>query len=212
MTEGVDHLVLAAPDLATGVSHVEDLLCARAIPGGRHPRWGTHNAIVSLGPGIYLEIIAPDPERIRSESVTLFGVDRIRTPQLVTWAAKARDLESRHARAKQAGFALGSILDGERERPDGSRLSWRLTDPARLIADGIVPFLIDWRNSEHPADRNPPAGRLQELRAEHPDPTTVQRILEAMGLHIRIERADRSRLIATIRTDTDELELSGSQQ
>jgi hypothetical protein len=97
MTEDVDHLVLAAPDLATGVSHVEDLLGRRAVQGGRHPRWGTHNAIVGLGRGVYLEIIAADPERVRSESVTIFGLDRVRTPQLVTWSAKARDLESQQA-------------------------------------------------------------------------------------------------------------------
>jgi hypothetical protein len=81
-----------------------------------------------------------------------------------------------------------------------------------MIAEGLVPFLIDWGNSEHPADIVPPAGRLQELRAEHPHPTTVQRVLEAMGLHMRIDRAARSRLIATIRTATGEIELSGSAQ
>jgi hypothetical protein len=209
VTESVDHLVVAAPDLATGVSHVEGLLGRRAVIGGRHPHWGTHNAIVGLGRGMYLEIIAADPERDRSDPVTIFGLDRVRTPQLVTWAAKARDLESHHARAKDAGIELGAILEGERERPDGSRLSWRLTDPAKQIAEGLVPFLIDWGNSEHPADRVPPAGRLQELRAEHPRPASLQRILEAMGLHLRIDRADRSRLIATIRTDTGEVELSG---
>jgi hypothetical protein len=210
VTEGVDHLVLGAPDLATGIRHVEGLLGRRAVLGGRHPRWGTHNAIVGLGRGVYLEIIAADPQRDRSESVTIFGLDRVRTPQLVTWAAKVRDLESHQARAKDAGIELGAILEGERERPDGSRLAWRLTDPAKVIAEGLVPFLIDWGNSEHPADSVPPAGRLQELRAEHPHPTTVQRFLEAMGLHMRIDRADRSRLIATIRTATGEVELSGS--
>lgn len=113
MTESVDHLVVAAPDLATGVSHVEGLLGRRAVIGGRHPHWGTHNAIVGLGRGMYLEIIAADPERDRSDPVTIFGLDRVRTPQLVTWAAKARDLESHHARAKDAGIELGAILEGE---------------------------------------------------------------------------------------------------
>jgi len=29
-------------------------------------------------------------------------------------------------------------------RPDGVRLAWTYTDPAALVAGGVVPFLIDW--------------------------------------------------------------------
>jgi hypothetical protein len=52
-------------------------------------------------------------------------------------------------------------------------------------------------------------GRRAVIGGRHPHPTSLQRILEAMGLHMRIDQADRSRLIASIRTDTGEVELSG---
>src|SRR5262249_11322359 len=58
----VDHLAYATPDLEKGVAEIERLLGVRATPGGQHPGRGTRNALVSLGPTSYLEIVGPDPD------------------------------------------------------------------------------------------------------------------------------------------------------
>ncbi|MEI7700760.1 MAG: VOC family protein, partial [Planctomycetia bacterium] len=42
----LDHLVVTAPDLGSGIEWVEHRLECRMQPGGRHPRMGTHNALV----------------------------------------------------------------------------------------------------------------------------------------------------------------------
>ncbi len=31
-------------------------------PGGQHPRMGTHNLLISLGPASFLEVIVNDPD------------------------------------------------------------------------------------------------------------------------------------------------------
>jgi hypothetical protein len=54
LLERVDHLVYATADLDRGVAEIELLLGIRASPGGRHPAWGTRNALVALGSMSYL--------------------------------------------------------------------------------------------------------------------------------------------------------------
>jgi hypothetical protein len=58
-----DHLVVAARELAVGVAWVESRLGVPMGAGGRHDVMGTHNRLLSLGPGRFLEVIAIDPMR-----------------------------------------------------------------------------------------------------------------------------------------------------
>jgi hypothetical protein len=76
----IDHLVIAAHDLAHGVHWCEQTLGVTPGPGGRHPLMSTHNRLLKLdaGPGhprAYLEIIAIDPEAPPPGRARWFGLD-----------------------------------------------------------------------------------------------------------------------------------------
>jgi Glyoxalase-like domain len=126
--EGIDHLVYAVSDLDAGIDRIERLLGVRPVPGGRHASWGTHNALVGLAPDTYLEIIAPDPSLPAPVRGTLFDPGD-GEPRLVTWALRRESIGDVAASAAAAGLGLGAVEAGSRVRPDGTVLSWQLTDP-----------------------------------------------------------------------------------
>ncbi len=201
----VDHLVYATPDLDRGIAELEKLLGVRATPGGQHLGLGTRNALIALGPYTYIEIIAPDPAQPAPSTPRRFGIDDLKSSRLVTWAAKGTDLEKLRADAAQNGVALGKVQSGGRRRPDGVQLSWQST--ASQAGDGIVPFIIDWGQSPHPAQSAAKGATLISLRAEHPDATNVQRMLQQLGLEVHVTSGSRPALVATIDSPRGRVEL-----
>ena len=131
----------------------------------------------------------------------------MRQPRLVTWAANATRLEELADQARRTGVRLGPVISGTRTRPDGTSLHWQFTDPATVIGDGLVPFLIDWGDSPHPADTGTPSCTLVDLRAEHPDADAIGRMVSALDLGLPVARGPEPALIATLKTAKGRLEL-----
>jgi hypothetical protein len=203
----VDHLVYATPDLQTGVARVERMLGVLASPGGQHPGRGTRNALLSLGPGAYLEIIGPDPDQPTPTQPRPFGIDDLKEPRLVTWAAKGKELEQLAGNAAKRGVKLGDVIAGSRRRGDGVMLSWRYTDPRTIVGGGVVPFFIDWGSTPHPAVTATQGASLVALRAEHPDAEQVQRMLDGLGLDLKVQQGSRPALVAVINSPRGRVEL-----
>jgi hypothetical protein len=191
----VDHLVWTTPDLELGVREIEALSGVRASAGGKHPSWGTHNALLALGDSAYLEILAPDPS------------DRPAASRLATWAAHEEDLPGRMQALASGGVDLGEILSGGRVRPDGVELSWRLTSPRAMLEGGVVPFLIDWGGSPHPSSTAARGLKLASLRAEHPEPERLRTMLARFGIDLAIERGREAALVAVIDSPHGRFEL-----
>lgn len=151
-----------------------------------------------LGPETYLEIIGPDVAAAVPPAI--FRLDRLATPRLVTWAAKGTDLPALAERARSSGLELGPVTPGSRLRPDGSHLSWELTDPHQLHAQGLVPFFIDWGASPHPAAAAPAAVSLEDFHAEHPTLHAIEALLGSLEVDLRVERGLEPRLVARLAT------------
>src|SRR5262249_58019959 len=56
MLTGIDHLVVAVPDLDAAIESYQSV-GFHVVRGGRH-QVGTHNALVPFADGVYLELIA----------------------------------------------------------------------------------------------------------------------------------------------------------
>jgi Glyoxalase-like domain len=136
----IDHLVYAAPDLAAAVDDLEGRLGVRAKAGGKHLDIGTHNALLALGPRIYLELIGPDPDQPQPANPRPFGIDELAAPRLVGWALGCDDIDAAVATARQRGYDPGDPIDMQRAASSGEVLRWRLT--LNALGGGPLPFLI----------------------------------------------------------------------
>lgn len=203
----VDHLVWCVPELNAGISAFEDLTGVRAAIGGSHPGIGTHNALVSLGPRTYLEIIAPDPAQQQYRRPRVFRLDDIDRPTLVTWAAASARVAELAGTAFGDGQHLGDSRTLSRMRPDGVLLHWTMTDPYVEIDGGIVPFLINWGDTPHPGEGAPLGVSIRELRAWHPDSEGVSGKLAKLDIELRVEVAGAPRLAAILDSPAGRVEL-----
>jgi hypothetical protein len=142
----VDHLIYATRDLDRTVDSLAQLLGVRATPGGSSPGRGTRNALISLGPASYLEIVAPDPAQ-PAPTRPPWWMAGLEEPRIVQWAANGRDLEQLRAAALKHAVPLGEVVSGSRLRPDSVLLTWHMTSARTPVADGVVPIFIDWGTS-----------------------------------------------------------------
>jgi catechol 2,3-dioxygenase-like lactoylglutathione lyase family enzyme len=177
----LDHLVYATPDLEESVRLVAKLTGVRPVEGGPHPGLGTRNHLLGLGELRYLEIIGPDPDQPEPEAPRPFGIDDLTEPRLAAWAVRAADIEARVARSRARGYDPGPIEPLSRRTPDGELLRWRLTFPY----EPVVPFLIDWGRTPHPA-RRLPVVPLTAFAGVDPDPAGVRTRLAALGVELDV--------------------------
>ena len=56
MILGVDHILIVVEDLGIA-TEIYQKMGFQVLPGGEHPKMGTHNALVPLADGTYLELI-----------------------------------------------------------------------------------------------------------------------------------------------------------
>lgn len=184
---------------------LENRLGVRASAGGQHPGRGTHNALIGIGPDAYLEIIGPDPLQPEIRPVW-FGIDQLTSPKLVTWAVRVDGLEA-FVKEVSPDVNVGAIRSASRQTPAGTTLSWQLTEPQLVQGVGLVPFLIDWHASQHPAHSAITGPPLVQLRLEHPEPETIRKQLNALRVEVSIEQASTPSLVATFKHANDLIEL-----
>lgn len=205
-----DHLVLAAADLDAGAAWLEQHLGVALAAGGRHVRMGTHNRLLGFGENFYLELIAIDPAAPPPGRPRWFGLDSLPVtdrPRLIHWVARSDDILRDTAACSED---LGEILPMER-----GDYRWRISVPAdgHLPGEGLVPTLIQWDVSQHPASRLPDAGcRLMKLEGFHPQPARIRTALDSLGLGSRLDvhscpAEDPAQLVAYLRTPSGLIEL-----
>ena len=204
----IDHIVYAVSDLDLACGQIEELLGVKPIFGGYHQTQGTKNALVGLGEGQYLELIAIDETNKDITSPRWMGVDLLTKSQITRWAIKSTDLNHDAAVLQQANPEMGQRSGGSRKTANGSLLAWDLLMPLASPEVEILPFIIDWSAAEsHPSDQLSIQCRLVELYATHPNPQLIESTLEKLNVSLRIEPSETISIKAKIQCPNGIIEL-----
>jgi glyoxalase-like protein len=175
-----DHLVVAIRSLPEGIAAFERLTGVTPGIGGQHPGRGTENALVSLGGGSYLEVIAPQKDATLSgQDAPMRGLDHL---TIINWAVSVSDVDAAVAALKAAGFEATPPQPGARVTPAGDRLEWTtfgLGD--RSVA--VAPFFIHWSaGTKHPSTTAPGGCTLGSLAVRDPSGHRLASALEALAV------------------------------
>lgn len=208
MRSEIDHLVIACADLDQGSAWALEMLGVEPVPGGKHATMGTHNRLLKLGPRVYLELIAIDPDGASPARARWFDLDNpdvqaraSQAPFLLTWVAATGDIYDAVNRVP----ALGEVTPFTR-----NAYAWKfaLPDDGRLNFGGVLPALIEW-NSDHPAAALPDSGcELVALDLAHPAAASIVPLFRALKLMGPVDlKAGPRALTARLRTPRGEIAL-----
>ena len=176
----LDHITVGAPALEAGAAYVKDALGIVVPPGGAHALMGTHNLLMRLGEGQFLEVIACDPRGTAARRRWFALDDAVMSarlaasPRLITWVVRVTSLDE-----ALAGIAAGT---GEAVRVSRGNLSWRIAVPpdGSMPFDGAFPAFIEWPPGSHPSAGMADLGcRLERLRIFHPQAAEIDALLAA---------------------------------
>ncbi len=205
----LDHIIYATADLDACSAELGDRLGVGFAPGGQHLGIGTHNQLLSLGDGVYLEIIGPDPSQPEPPRPRPFGIEDLdgQAGRLASFACKASGLVDVVADARAKGYDPSDPFEMSRDTPDGRTLRWSLAMHHEGSGDGLIPSLIDWGDTPSPATTSPTGCSLLGLEAIHPDPDTITAALKILDVDLRVSRGPQPTLIATINSPAGVVEL-----
>ena len=177
-----DHFAVSGETRDAAQAHVEEALGVAMQPGGAHDVFHTHNTLLGLEDGLYLEAIAIDPDAPKPDRARWFDLDRFAgAPRLTNWICRTNDLDAvLHNLPEEMGAPVAL------QRGD---LRWRMAVPQSGILpfDNRAPALIQWQVASHPATRLAPTGvSLRRLTVQHPQADHLAAMLRGKLMDDRI--------------------------
>ena len=182
MPTNIDHIVIGAENLPQGIDFIRKHLGVDIPYGGIHEKMGTHNHLMQLGNNTFLEVIAINPNIASPSNPRWYGLDdpyisRLLKdqPRLLTWVVNTQSLQTL---LKKSVFSFGKA-----EHISRDSLSWTfsLPDDGRILAGGMLPYIIEWHTDLHPSRKMTDLGcRLKRLEIHHPQPLWLHSILESI--------------------------------
>ena len=166
----LDHIAVSGRTIEEATEHVESSLGVRLQPGGTHQHYGTHNRLLHLADGIYLEAIAIDKTVQRPPFPRWFDLDNFEgSPRITNWICRSESIKK--------DLKMLSVNDTEVVQLQRNNLRWLMSVPFSGILpfSGTFPALLQWQTTPHPVENMLNAGcRLKHMMICHPEASRLQ--------------------------------------
>lgn len=180
----LDHLAVSGATRDVARAYVEEALGLPMQDGGQHRHFATHNHLMGLDGGLYLEAISIDPGAEAPPVPRWFDLDNFEgAPRLTNWICGCSSLEKVIADWPDCGEVVAL------QRGD---LRWSMAVPTsgRLPWDNLHPALIEWHGGLHPTQMLSSSGaRLKRLTVCHPE---ADRLASRIGAGLDLVRFEVS--------------------
>lgn len=190
MIQGIDHIVIAGPDL-DALTMTFKALGFAVVGGGRHPI-GSYNSLIGLADGAYIELLS-----FYENSPQHYWWDAVHTRGggLIDFCMATDDIRGDYALFAAQGVEMSALVGLSRVRHDGYQLAW-LNNEIYGECQGLIPFIIE---DETPREERVPKENQHENQVTGID--TITLAARDLGMTRRIMDAALSQTGAPIRDD-----------
>lgn len=153
MILGIDHVVIAGPDL-DALTKTFRSIGFTVVGGGKHPI-GSYNNLIGLQDGAYIELLS-----FYEESPNHYWWDAVhqRGGGSIDFCMQTDDVRADYATFASQGVDMSPLVGLSRVRVDGYRLSW-LNNEINGEHQGLIPFVIE---DETPREERVPKDNKHE--------------------------------------------------
>ena len=151
MIRGIDHIVIAGPELDALTATFKSLGFA-VVGGGKHPI-GSYNTLIGLQDGAYIELLS-----FYEHSPKHYWWDAVhqRSGGLIDFCVATDDIRGDYAVFQMQGVEMSPLVGLSRVRVDGYKLAWTNNEIYGQY-QGLIPFLIE---DETPRDERVPKEKV----------------------------------------------------
>ena len=192
----LDHIAVSGKTLHEAAHHVETSLGVKLQDGGCHERYGTHNKLLHLTDGIYLEAIAINPKVARPKYPRWFNLDNFYgKPRITNWICRSENI---NLEVKDLIIESTEIIKIKRDQ-----LEWLMTVPRNGILpfDGAFPAILQWKTNPPILKLAPSGCALKHMTIFHPEANILRKRVQGFNdCRISFESSDQVTFCAEFNT------------
>lgn len=148
----IDHIVIATKDPARAAAEFGKQHHVVTLEGGRHTKWGTYNYLAYFSNGCYIEWLGIFETSLARKSDNPLVQQLVKAlasdfEGAIQFALRTDQMDNYLERFTAGGIAYTGPIHGNRQKPDGTTLAWRMLFPD--LHAGTAPFLIEWGTQQN---------------------------------------------------------------